>query len=76
MSMSLILFLNMFLIMILSVTVLQKMTSQLLMVNLLFSWDSNIDNIVDKYGQQSAPLKDLDGKVIIILVGMILLLRN
>ena len=30
----------------------------------VFSWDSNLDNIKDKYGQASAPLEDLDGKVI------------
>ena len=29
-----------------------------------FKWDSNPENILDKYGQQSAPLKDLDGRTI------------
>ena len=30
----------------------------------VFTWDSNPENIIDKYGQQSAPLTDLDGRII------------
>lgn len=30
----------------------------------VFTWESNPENIIDKYGQQSAPLYDLDGRVI------------